>query len=252
MLKNRLIPVLLLKENSLVKTIKFQKPNYIGDPLNTIHIFNQKEVDELIILDIESSKLGLEPNYQLIKEISSECFMPLTYGGGIRSLDQAKKIFDLGVEKICIQTEAMRNLNFISDLSNLYGSQSIVLSIDIKKDFFKNYKVFSSSISKIISKDWFIWLKKLSNSGCGEILINSVDRDGTLAGPDLDLIKIASKGINIPLIALGGVSNLQDIKLLIDSGADAVAAGSFFFYYGPKRGVLITYPSYDEVKKLLK
>ena len=252
MLKKRIIPVLLLQENNLVKTIKFDNPKYIGDPINTIHIFNQKEVDELIILDINCSSKNREPNYDLIKELASECFMPFTYGGGIKDINQAKRIFDLGVEKICIQTSAINNFSFIEELINEFGSQSIVLSLDVKKNFLKKYCVFSSAQKKIIKKDWKSWLNMLSTSGCGEIILNSVDQDGTMAGPDLNLINEASKITTIPLVVLGGVSKLEDIKKIIDSGADAVAAGAFFFYYGSHRGVLITYPNHNEIEKLLQ
>jgi cyclase len=250
MLKNRIIPALLLDQNNLVKTTNFKNPKYVGDPINIIHIFNEKEVDELLVLDISASKNKQPPNYSLIKDLASECFMPLTYGGGIQTIEQANQIFSLGIEKISIQNAAINNFNFVSDLAKRFGSQSIVVSIDVKKNWLGQQNFFHASQNKILKLDLNSLIKDLVNAGAGEILLNSVDKDGTLSGPDLKLIEHFSQLIEVPLIAAGGISSLSDIKAAVDAGASAVAAGAFFIYYGPHRAVLITYPKYTELEKL--
>jgi len=250
MLKNRIIPVLLLHHNSLVKTTNFKSPKYVGDPINVMHIFNSKEVDELLVLDITASKENHEPNYDLIKDLASECFMPLTYGGGIKTVEQANRIFSLGIEKISIQNAVVNNFNFISDLAKRFGSQSIVVSVDVKKNWLGQPKFFHASKNKILKLDLNNLVKDFVNAGAGEVLLNSVDKDGTLSGPDLKLIQRFSQLIEVPLIAVGGISSLSDIKAAVDAGASAVAAGAFFVYYGPHRAVLITYPKYTELENL--
>jgi len=249
-LRNRVIPTLLIQEEGLVKTFKFNTPKYVGDPLNAIKIFNDKEVDELIVLDIDASQLNRGPNYGLIEQFASECFMPLCYGGGIRTLEQAKKLFSLGIEKISIQSEAYTSLGFIKKLSDIFGSQSIVVMLDIKKNWMGSYKLYSSRSHKILDKDWLEFLQSVVEMGAGEVVINSVDRDGTLSGIDLDLIKMASEIVNIPIIASGGVGSLNDIKLAVDNGASAVAVGAYFVFKGPRQAVLITYPKYSDLETL--
>ncbi|MBX7046492.1 MAG: AglZ/HisF2 family acetamidino modification protein [Ignavibacteria bacterium] len=250
MLKNRVIPCLLLRNGGLVKTLKFSDPKYVGDPINAIRIFNDKEVDELMVLDITASKENKEPNYDLINQFASECFMPLCYGGGIKTKEQAQRIFTLGVEKVCIQTAALDNLKLVSDLAAQYGNQSILVSIDIKKDWLGKAKLYSAATGKTLSKNWVEHMQDAVKAGAGEIVLNAVDRDGTLKGMDLDLIKQASKAIGVPLVAVGGAGSLQDIKAAIDSGASAVSAGAFFVFQGPHRAVLITYPRYKELEQL--
>jgi cyclase len=250
MLKNRVIPSLLLKNGGLVKTTKFSAPKYIGDPINAIRIFNTKEVDELMVLDIGASKLQKEPNYALIEQFAGECFMPLCYGGGIRTVDQASKIFKLGVEKVCLQTAVLDDINLIAALSDRFGSQSVVVSVDVKRDWLNRPKLFESATNQNSSTNWLTFLKEAVEAGAGEILLNAVDRDGTLQGPDLSLIQQASTAISAPLIALGGIGSLKDIKDAVTAGASAVAAGAFFVFHGPHRAVLITYPEYQELIKL--
>ena len=252
MLKNRVIPALLLKGGGLVKTTKFKDPKYVGDPINAIKIFNEKQVDELMVLDITASKEGREPNYGLIEQFAGECFMPLAYGGGIRTVEQAKRLFANGVEKICLQTAALVNPGLVTELAGRFGSQSIMVSIDVKKNWLGNPQVYSASREKVVSTNWLDLLDQLIDAGAGEVLLNAVDKDGTLSGPDLDLIQKASKAVHVPLIALGGISSLEDIKAAINVGANGVAAGAFFVYYGPHRAVLITYPKYEELEELLK
>ena len=250
MLKHRVIPALLLRGNGLVKTTRFKNPKYVGDPINAIRIFNEKEVDELMVLDISASKEHREPNYELIEEFAGECFMPLSYGGGVRTVEQAKRIFAAGVEKICLQSAALENPRLVRDLADRFGSQSIVVSVDIKRNWLGYPRVYSAAQDKAMPGDWLGLIAILVEAGAGEVLLNSVDRDGTLSGPDADLIRQASQSIDVPLIAVGGVSSLADIRSAVDAGASAVAAGAFFVYHGPHRAVLITYPKYQELEQL--
>jgi cyclase len=252
MLKNRVIPCLLLKNTGLVKTLKFKDPKYVGDPINAIRIFNDKEVDELMVLDISASKERKEPNYSLIEQFASECFMPLCYGGGINTLEQAKTIFSLGVEKVCLQTAVINDFSIVSKLAEMYGNQSILVSIDVKKNILGQYKIYSSSTGKVIETDWKKYLIKAINSGAGEIVINAVDKDGTMAGMDLKLIEEACNIASVPIIAVGGAGSLLDIKKAVNAGASAVSAGAFFVFHGPHRAVLITYPNYSELEELFK
>tara|TARA_A100001391_G_scaffold125291_1_gene85472 strand:+ start:19149 stop:19913 length:765 start_codon:yes stop_codon:yes gene_type:complete len=252
MLKNRVIPALLLHKGGLVKTTKFKDARYIGDPVNAIRIFNEKEVDELMVLDITASKEGKEPDYNLIEEFAGECFTPLAYGGGIRTVTQAKRIFACGVEKICIQTEAWENIQLIRELSDTFGSQSIIASLDVKRNWRGKPMPFKAAQQKTVDCDWLEQLEKLVQAGAGEVLLNAVDKDGTLSGPDLSLINQASQAIDVPLIAIGGISSLTDIKAAVDSGASAVAAGAFFIFHGPHKAVLITYPKYHDLEQLFE
>ena len=252
MLKTRVIPSLLLKNDGLVKTVKFTDPKYIGDPINAIKIFNDKEVDELMLLDISASKQNREPNFDLIKQISSECFMPLSYGGGIKNSDQAKRLFEIGIEKVSLQTAAFNNFNIIEEIASKFGNQSVVISIDIKKNWLGKYELYCASSGKKIKKEWKRYLQEVVSAGAGEILLNSVDNDGTMNGLDLDLINIATSEVNVPIIAAGGVGSLKDIKLAELNGASAVAVGSYFVFHGPHKAVLITYPEYKELEELFK
>jgi cyclase len=252
MLQHRVIPALLLRNNGLVKTTRFQNPKYVGDPVNTIRIFNEKEVDELMLLDITASKENREPNYDLIEQIAGECFMPLAYGGGIRTIEQAQRIYALGVEKICLQTAALENPSFVSAMSERFGTQSVMVSIDVKRNWLGKAQLFSSAKGRTIDGDWLEKTLELVGAGAGEVLLSAVDKDGTLQGPDLELIQQLSGSIEVPMIAVGGVSSLSDIRAAVDAGASAVAAGAFFVYHGPHRAVLITYPKYSELEALFK
>ena len=252
MLKNRVIPALLLNNSGLVKTLRFKESKYVGDPINAIRIFNEKEVDELMVLDIAASKLCRDPNYALIEQFASECFMPLAYGGGVRTVDQARRLFSLGVEKVCLQTAAFERVELIAELASQFGSQSIMVSVDIKKNWLGKPKLYQSSTGKFLDADWLKLMRKLVAAGAGEVLLNAVDKDGTLSGPDLQLIQDATSGTDVPLIALGGVSSLADIKACVDAGASAVAVGSFFVFHGPHRAVLITYPKYQDLEQLFE
>ena len=252
MIKPRIIPILLISNQKVVKTIKFKKRIYIGDPLNTIKLFNDKEVDEIIVLDIDATKYKRKPNYLLIEKICSQCFMPIAYGGGISNLYEAKKILSLGVEKIVFNSSFIKDPKFVNELVNEIGSQSVVSSLDIRRNFFGNYKVFSSNGNSNTGIDPFKFAKELESNGVGEILINSIENDGMQKGYDLKLIQEMTKKLNIPVIACGGASSLEDMKKAFDIGASALAAGSLFIFKGPYRAVLINYPDYNTVNKIFK
>jgi cyclase len=251
MVRQRIIPCLLLSRGGLVKTKRFAKPKYVGDPINAIRIFNQKEVDELIVLDIDASKNNLGPDYALVEQFASECFMPLCYGGGIASVEQAYRLFSMGVEKVSLQTGAMRNLELIAELCNRFGSQSVVASVDIKKDIFGRMRLYEAHTGKYSRQHWQEYLALVEKAGAGEIFLNSVDRDGMMTGMDLEMIFAATARSTVPIIASGGVGSLTDIANGLRCGASAVAAGAFFVFHGPHRAVLITYPGPDEIETAL-
>jgi cyclase len=251
MLRTRVIPCLLLKGKGLIKTIRFSNTSYIGDPINTVKIFNTKEVDELIILDIGATPNGDKPCFKLISDLAGECFMPLSYGGGIQDLDDVKRIFDLGVEKIVLNSYAEENPRFVEKVSSLFGSQSVVISIDVKRNIFGKYVMYTCGGKKKSKIDIEEYVVIIQEMGAGEIFLNSIDRDGTMQGYDLDLIKRVTKLVSIPVIASGGASTVQDFSTAIRQGkASAVAAGSMFVYSGRQRGVLINYPSPEELKEI--
>lgn len=250
MLKKRIIPSLLVDDRRLVKTFKFKEKQYIGDPLNAIKIFNEKFVDELIILDISKNVTKNGIDYEFYRDLFSECFVPVTYGGGINSLNDADKIFKLGVEKVCLNTSVLENKNIIKEFVKKFGSQSIVVSIDVKKNIFNQYKIYNNKTDKIEKNlnliNYIIDLEKL---GVGEILINSIDHDGTMKGMNLKLIEATCKIINLPIIYLGGIGSINDIEKAFKFNISAVSAGSFFIFYGPHKAVLISYP-HNEFEKL--
>lgn len=253
MLQTRVIPCLLLKDDGLVKTIKFKNPSYVGDPINTVRIFNEKEVDELIFLDIQASVIGREPNFKLLSEIANECFMPLGYGGGLTNLTQVKKIFNIGLEKVAINSYAHTHPNFITEIANLFGNQAVIASIDVKKNFFGKYEVVSKSANQKHKSSVVEWVKEMENRGAGEILLTSVDREGTWTGFDLDLIKSITSIVNIPVIANGGAGNMNHIvegKKI--ANASALALGSMVVYQKQGMGVLISYPDRKILEKELQ
>ncbi|MCI0471979.1 MAG: AglZ/HisF2 family acetamidino modification protein [Ignavibacteria bacterium] len=252
MLKTRIIPCLLLKDKSLVKTVNFRKFNYIGDPVNTCRIFNELEVDELAFLDIRASLKNQEPQYEILQEIANECFMPVSYGGGIRTMTQAEKIFRTGFEKIVINSSAFTNPGFITEAAKSFGSQSIIVSIDVKKNIFGKYQVCSYSATKTENNRPEEWLKEVESLGAGEILLTSVDREGTWNGFDLDLIKMATSQLRIPLIAHGGGGSLHDISDAVKKGnASAVALGSMVVYQRKGFGVLVNFPENKVLQEIL-
>ncbi len=250
MLRKRIIPTLLLENKKLVKTIKFKERKYIGDPLNAVKIFNEKFVDELIILDIKQNKSNNEIDYEFLKDLFSECFVPVTYGGGITKLSDADKIFKLGVEKICLNSAVLENRDIIREFAKNFGSQSIVASIDIKKDIFNKLLIFNNKLNKVEKKiNLKDYLIELENLGAGEILINSVDKDGTMDGMNYNIIEKTKDATNLPIIYCGGIGSILDIKNAFNQDISGVAAGSFFVFYGPHKAVLISYP-HDDFEKL--
>lgn len=251
MLRHRVIPVLLVKDHGLVKTTKFEKPKYVGDPINAIRIFNEKEVDELALLDISATPGNHGPNFDLVQDVASECFMPLAYGGGIRTLDDAKRLFGSGVEKVVLRSAAAENLELVTQIANYAGSSSVTVAIDVRRGRFSRLCVHCPNTRMDGESDWLGYLRNATAAGAGEIILNAVALDGTMSGMDTDLISRAARVTTVPLVAVGGVGSLDHIRAGIEAGADAVGAGAFFVYHGPRRAVLITYPGYEELATLL-
>lgn len=249
MYRSRVIPVLLCNiEGSLVKTKQFKKPVYVGDPINAVKIFNDKEVDELIFLDITATAQGRKPNLNYIKDIATEAFMPLCYGGGLQHLDDISAVIKCGIEKVCINSFLSQDINLLSKCADKFGSSATVASIDVKKDFWGKYRVVVRNGEKQISKSPVEFAIEVAAKGAGEIMLNAVDRDGIMNGFDLLLINEISKAVDIPVIACGGAGTIQHLKEGIDAGASAVAAGSMFVFQGKHRAVLISYPAVNELK----
>lgn len=249
----RVIPVLLIQDGGLVKSVKFKKHKYIGDPVNAVKIFNEKEVDEIIILDISATKEKRAPNINLISEIAGEAFMPLAYGGGITNIHQVKDILFKGVEKVVFNTSALLNPELITETAQKFGSSSTVVSIDVGKSVTGKTRVFSNNGKKNTKLNVIEFSKKMESLGAGELFINVIDKDGTFSGLNLEIIKQVSEGVNIPVIACGGASNTQDLaKAIIMGKASAVAAGSMFVYQNKNKAVLINYPNWDEMQNKIK
>ena len=249
MLRPRIIPCLLVSDGGLVKTKRFKDPKYVGDPINAVRIFNQKEVDELVVVDIDASKKKAPPNFDLISMLATECFMPLTYIGGISSLSDAKKIMALGIEKIGVNSASFDGKSLISQIAKDFGSQAVVACVDVKKTLFGGHKLINH-VTGETSANLEEYIQECVDAGAGEILLQSVDNDGIQQGLDTDLIAKISPNIGVPLIALGGAGHFDDLKKGLEAGADAVAAGSLFTFYGKHRAVLITYPDPMQLKDL--
>lgn len=252
MLSTRVIPCLQLIDQSLVKTVKFGKHGYIGDPINTVRIFNELEVDELCFLDIRATIQKRPVNFKILQEISNECFMPLSYGGGIRDFETAKKILSIGFEKVVINTYAIEKPEFITQLAEHFGNQSVIGSIDVNKNVWGNYHVYSHDGTKKTKLDPIEWAVELENIGAGELLITSMDRDGTWKGYDIDLIKMITDEVNVPVIANGGAGCIVDIGEVVKEGrASAVALGSMVVYQQKNMGVLVNFPDKKELIKAI-
>lgn len=250
MYMKRVIPCLLLRNAGFVKTCRFKDPVYLGDCFNTVRLFNEKEADELLILDITATSAGKPPNFDLLHDLAGECFMPVAYGGGIRTLEDMRRLLKAGIEKVSINTEAVRNPQLIRDAAQEFGSQSVVVSIDIRRSMFGGYEVFVNGGRQGTGLDPVSFAKRATDMGAGEILLNSIDRDGTMEGYDLEIIRKVSDAVPVPLISSGGAGSLQHLyDALHKGGASAVAAGSFFVFTGKLRAVLITYPSQDDLIK---
>ena len=240
MLRPRVIPCLLLSEGGLVKTRRFAEPVYVGDPNNAIRIFNTKEIDELIVLDIDASRRGRRPNLAVISEFADECFMPVCYGGGVTSVDDAAAILELGVEKVSLQSAALADPAVVTRIAGRFGSQAVVVSIDVQSHRGIS-RMRRASDGRPFGGDWLEWARIAVEAGAREVLLTSVDREGTGLGLDLGMIRRAADALPVPVIANGGVGSLDDIRDGLAAGASAVAAGSYFVLHGPHRAVLITY-----------
>jgi len=250
MFRPRVIPVLLLKDLGLVKTNRFNKSKYIGDPINAVKIFNDLKADEIIFLDISATATQKSVPINFVWEVGEEAFMPFAVGGGISTLLHAEECIKKGAEKIVLDTHAIINHSLISECSNMFGQQSVIVAIDIKKNIFGGYSVYSNNGKTKTNLTPVNWAKRAEELGAGEILINDINNDGMMDGYNLDLIKIISEAVSIPVIACGGAGKLNDFKLAINSGAHAVAAGSLFVYQGSRKGVLINYPSHQQLMKV--
>lgn len=243
MLQKRIIPTLLLKDESLIKTINFKKYQYIGDPINTCRIFNELEVDELCFLDVFASLEKRKPNFNILKDIANECFMPLSYGGNVSSVDEAEKIFKIGFEKIVFNSASFFNKKVINDVSKTFGNQSVVVSIDVKTSFFGNKQVYALHGTKNMKINPIDWVKQVEEMGAGEILLNSIDREGTWNGLDLDLIKSVSAITSLPVIAHGGAGSTAHIKEGFEkANVSAIALGSIVVFQKKGMGVLVNMP----------
>ncbi|MEM8501319.1 MAG: AglZ/HisF2 family acetamidino modification protein [Pseudomonadota bacterium] len=247
MLRSRVIPVLLVRDKGLVKTVKFKNDKYVGDPINAVRIFNEKEVDELIVLDIDATAQVKEPNYDLIENIASECRMPLCYGGGVNNLDQILKILSLGVEKVALSAAPYDNEGLIEEAARRVGSQSIAVVLDVRKRRFGGYQCMTHNATVARKIEPVDYARKLANLGAGEIIINSIDRDGTMSGYDTRIIQSINSAVPIPVTAVGGAGSMQDVRNLADKeGIIGCAAGSIFVFKGKYRAVLINYQNLSQ------
>ncbi len=243
MYRSRVIPCLLLRGNGLVKTRQFKRAVYVGDPVNAAKIFSDKEADELVLLDIDASREGRELNYELIAEIAGECFMPLTYGGGVRTIEQVRRLLRLGIEKIVINSAATRSLSVISQAAHIFGNQAIVAGIDVHRTFLGGYEVMANSATITTKLKLNAHIHALIDAGAGEIFLNHIDRDGMMCGYDLDLVRRVTQESSVPVVACGGAGTIEHlVQAVREAGASAVCAGSLFVFHGKHRAVLINYP----------
>ncbi len=244
----RLIPVLLLKDRGLYKTRQFGKDSYVGDPVNTIRIFNDKEVDEIVVLDIRAARERTPVNYELLRDIASECFVPLSYGGGVNDVETVQKLIGIGFERVIVNTTAVDNIDIIRDMTSRFGSSTIIGGIDIKRTLLGKMTVIAKGGALKTKLSPTAWVQQLQDAGVGEILVTSIDRDGEMVGYDLDLLRILTSQSDVPIIACGGAADLHDLKSAYDAGASGAAAGAMFVYKGKHRAVLIQYPKPNEIE----
>lgn len=249
----RVIPCLLLHDGGLVKTRRFSSPSYVGDPINAVRIFNEKEVDELIFLDISATKEGRTPDFKLTSAIASECFMPFCVGGGIRDLGQIEALLRLGVEKVALNTIAAESPEFVEAAARTFGSQSIVVSIDAKRSMLGSYGVRTCAGTRSVGRHAVEYARRAEEWGAGEIMLTSIDRDGMMKGYDLELIRAVASAVTVPVIACGGAGSVADLAAVVrDAGASAAAAGSLFVYHGKHRAVLINFPARAELDAVVR
>ncbi len=248
----RMIPCLLLKGEGFYKTTKFRDPSYLGDPINIVRIFNEKEVDELCILDITATTEGRRPNFSYLADLASECFMPLSYGGGITTIEDCKRLFGIGLEKIVMNSTLFSNPTILEQAAGQFGSQSVVASLDVRKTLLGGYQIWTRAGSVNTKRNVLEFAQELESRGAGEILLQAMDRDGTLSGYDEKLVSMVTDAVRIPVIACGGAASLADmVDLANKTNVSAVAAGALFVYYGPHRAVLINPPTYAQFKTAL-
>ena len=248
MFRPRIIPVLLLKNLALVKSIQFKNHRYIGDPINAVRIFNDLKADELVLLDIEASKNNRLVSLELVEKVGEEVYMPFAVGGGVKSIENIKAIINAGAEKVVINTYAALNPCFIKEASEVFGSSAIVVCIDVKKKIFKGQRTWILGGNRPTAFTPIEFAQLMEKNGVGELIIQSIDRDGTMDGYDIELIKSISTSVSVPVIALGGAGKEKDLIEAYQNGhASALAAGSLFVYQGKKRGVLINYPDKNEL-----
>ena len=253
MLQTRIIPCLLLRNESLVKTVRFGKFGYIGDPLNTCRIFNELEVDELTFLDIMASRERRPPSFGILQEIANECFMPLSYGGGIRDVATAERILQIGFEKVVLNTYPFENPGIIAELARAFGSQSVILAIDVRKNLWGKYQVFSVSGRVNQKRHPVAWAQEVEERGAGEILLTSIDREGTWQGFDVELTAQVAQAVTIPVIAHGGAGTIDHIGAVVKKGhASAVALGSMVVYQAKNLGVLVNFPDKDSLEGVIR
>jgi imidazole glycerol-phosphate synthase subunit HisF len=252
MVRPRVIPCLLLAAAGLVKTVRFAKPSYVGDPINAVRIFNEKEVDELVLLDIEASRRNRGPDFDRIQDIVNEAFMPIAYGGGVTTLAQAQQLVRLGVEKVVVNKCALRGYDLLRDMADHLGSQAVVLSVDVKRDWMGRYHVYDATTGANASPDLIEHIQAAVAHGAGEVFVNDVTRDGIGKGYDLELLRKVATSIRVPVIACGGAGTLTHLREAIDAGVSAVAAGSMFVYLGKHRAVMINYPQPSVLRETLR
>lgn len=253
MLRPRIIPSLLLHDKGLVKTINFKSPKYVGDPINAVRIFNEKEVDELAFFDIDATVLNKEPDYGLIEKLANQSRMPLCYGGGVKTVEQAQKIFGLGIEKIAISSIVIKSPQLVNQIAQRVGSQSVIVVLDVKKKIMGGYELYTHNGKQSTGINPFKFAKELEQLGAGEIIINSIDQDGMMKGYDMNLIDKMVETVSIPLTILGGAGTFSDFEKVIDKhGVIGLAAGSLFVFKGPYKAVLINYPTQVEKNKIFK
>jgi cyclase len=249
MLRPRVMPCLLLRGHGLVKTRRFKDAVYVGDPVNAVRIFSEKEVDELVLLDIDASRESREPNYDLIAEVAGECFMPMSYGGGIRTLEQVRRLIRCGVEKVIINSAACESTAVVRAVADVFGSQAVVGAVDVHKALFGAWRVMACSGSRDTGLSLDTHVRALVDAGVGELLVNNIDRDGMMDGFDLELIKRVARPVPVPVVACGGAGTVQHLRQAVqEAGASAVAAGSMFVFHGRHRAVLINYPAAAELE----
>lgn len=252
MLRPRAIPCLLLLNGRLVKTVRFERAKYVGDPINAVRIFNDMEVDEIVVLDIGATPSATGIPFDLIGEMASECFMPMVYGGGIRSVEEARRIIRLGVEKVAINSAAAADVSLVTRVADAFGAQAVVASVDVRKKIFGGYRVYSHGGRRPLSTSVVEWVHRLEQAGAGEILVTAIDRDGMMNGYDVDLVRLVSSAVRVPVIAAGGAGTVSDMGEVVGKGgASAAAVGSLAVYQGRNRAVLINFPTPAQLKAVM-